>query len=268
MINSAKTRYTDNFYFYSGDMFIGQSIKMYGEYTQVEIDYMAPYLNADSVVFDIGGNIGYHTVAFASTAKEVHSFEPNHQNFALLEKNTTELDNVYLYNCACSSEDGVTFIGDYDTAEPGNYGKCEISASGQLCRTFKIDSLHIPAPTVIKIDVEGHELAVFVGAQETIIKHKPVIFYENMHSDDSPAIYDFLIHQGYCIYWAHAFNYNENNFAGNNINVFSNSGVINCLAVQKHAVQPTHLMPVIDRDETTSDYIARMTLAGKGKVRQ
>lgn len=268
MINSAKTRYTDNFYFYAGDMFIGHSIMLYGEYTQVELDYMAPYLNSDSVVFDIGGNIGYHTVAFANTAKEVHSFEPNNQNFVLLEKNTDQLDNVYLYNCACSSEDGVTFIGDYDTAEPGNYGKCEISPTGQLCRTFKIDSLNVPAPTLIKIDVEGHELAVFVGAQETIIKHKPVIFYENMHSNDSPTIYDFLTHQGYNIYWAHAYNFNEHNFAGNTNNVFANSGVINCIAVQKDAVQPTHLMPVIDRNETTSDYITRMTLANKTKIRQ
>ena len=268
MINSAKTRYTDNFYFYEGDLFIGASIKLYGEYTQVEINYMEPYLNSESVVYDIGGNIGYHTVAFANTAKEVHSFEPNDQNFALLEKNTDTLDNVYLYNCACSSEDGVTFIGDYDTTEPGNYGKCEISAGGQLCRTFKIDNINMPAPTLIKIDVEGHELAVFVGAQETIAKNKPVIFYENMHSNDSPTIYDFLTHHGYNIYWAHAFNYNEHNFAGNSTNVFANGGVINCLAVQKDHAQPTHLMPVLDRNETTSDYIKRMSLAGKSKVRQ
>jgi FkbM family methyltransferase len=267
MIDSAKTRYTDNFYFYKGDLFIGQSIKLYGEYTQVELDHMAPYLNAASVVFDIGGNIGYHTVAFANIAKEVHSFEPNNQNFVLLGKNTAELDNVYLYNCACSYEDGVTYIGDYDATQPGNYGQCEISAEGQACKTFKIDNLNLSAPTLIKIDVEGHELAVFVGAQETIIKHKPVIFYENMHSNDSTAIYDFLTSHGYNIYWVHAYNYNEKNFAGNEYNIFSNSGVINCLAVQKDAIQPTHLPPVIDRDETTSDYITRMTLAGKLQIR-
>ena len=267
MIESAKTRYTDNFYFYKGDLFIGQSIKYYGEYTQVEIDYLKPYLNKKSVVFDIGGNIGYHTVAFANTAKEVHSFEPNNQNFQLLEKNTETLDNVYLYNCACSHYDGITYIEEYDLDKPGNYGKCEVSNTGQVCRTFKIDSLNVPAPTLLKIDVEGHELSVFAGAQETIAKNKPIIFYENMHSKDSPVIHDFLTYHGYKIYWAHAYNYNENNFAGNTKNIFANSGVMNCLAVPSEQEQPTDMNICLGRDESTSDYIARMTATGKLKVR-
>lgn len=267
MIESAKTRYADNFYFYKDDLFIGQSIKLYGEYTQVEIEYLEKYINSDSVVYDVGANIGYHTTAFASLAKEVHSFEPNNQNFELLEKNADKFDNVYLYNCACSDNDGVTFISDYDNTKPGNYGKCEVSSSGQMCRTFKLDSFNITPPSLIKIDVEGHELAVFIGAVDTITKHKPVIFYENMHSNDSPVIYDFLTHLGYKIYWAHAYNYNTRNFAGNKKNIFSNSGVINCLAVPGDLPQPDYLELMLDRNESTNDYIQRMTLAGKMKIR-
>ena len=268
MIESAKTRYADNFYFYSGDLFIGQSIKYYGEYTQVEIDYLKKYINEDTVVYEVGGNIGYHTVAFASMAREVHSFEPNDKNFQLLEKNAEPFDNVYLYNCACSDSDGITFISDYDTDKPGNYGKCEVSGTGQICRTFKLDSFNIPQPSLIKIDVEGHELAVFVGAQDVIIKNKPVIFYENMHSNDSPAIYDFLTFHGYKIYWAHAYNYNKDNYAGNEKNIFANSGVINCLAVPAELDQPDYLEPVLSRDESTSAYITRMVANGKMKVRE
>lgn len=267
MIESAKTRYLDNFYFYEGDLFIGHSIKYYGEYTQVEIEYLEKYITKDSVVFDIGANIGYHTTAFGALAKEVHSFEPNHKNFALLEKNAETYDNIYLYNCACSHIDGVSHISDYTIGENGNYGKCELSLEGQECRTFRLDSLNIPGPDIIKIDVEGHELSVFVGAQETIKKHKPVILYENMHSDDSPTIYDFLTAQGYKIYWAHAFNYNEQNFAGNERNIFANSGVINCLAVPSDMSQPDYLEPMLSRDDASSDYVDRMSAAGRFKIR-
>ena len=267
MIESAKTRYTDNFYFYKDDLFIGQSIKLYGEYTQVEIEYLEKYINKETVVYDIGANIGYHTSAFASMAKEVHSFEPNNQNFELLEKNSERLDNVYLYNCACSNTDGVTYISEIDTNQPGNYGTCEVSNTGQMCRTFKLDSLNISPPGLIKIDVEGHELAVFMGAVDTITKNKPVIFYENMHSNDSPVIYDFLTHVGYKIYWAHAYNYNTRNFAGIEKNIFSNSGVVNCLAVPNELAQPDYLEPLTGRTDSTDNYIQRMTLAGKMKIR-
>ena len=37
----------------------------------------------------------------------------------------------------------------------------------------------IPAPAVIKIDVEGGELAAFRGAEETIRRHRPHIVFES-----------------------------------------------------------------------------------------
>lgn len=266
MIETAKTRYTDNFHFYSGDLFIGNSIKYYGEYTQVEIDIMSPYLNKDAVVFDIGGNIGYHATAFATLAKEVHSFEPNNKNFVLLEMNMQEFNNAYLYNCALGYGDGETFISDYSLDENDNYGKCEISETGQPCKIFKLDSLNVPPPDLIKIDVEGHELSVFVGAGNTIATHRPVIFYESMHGTGFDTIYDFLTGMGYKIYWTHSYNYNENNFYGNQQNIFSNSGVINCLAVPSNKPQPD-LPEMLNRNETSEDYIRRMTEAGKFHIR-
>ena len=122
MITASKTRYSDNFYTYDNDYIIGQSIKTYGEYTEVELDLLKHFITPESIVYDIGGNIGYHTVAFATLAKEVYSFEPNDRNYVLLEKNTAHLNNVRLYRAACSDVVGEAFISDYDTTVPGNYG--------------------------------------------------------------------------------------------------------------------------------------------------
>ena len=266
MIESAKTRYSDNFHFYSGDMFIGHSIRHYGEYTQVEVDYMSPYINKDSVIFDIGANIGYHSTAFATLGKEVHSFEPNNKNFALLEQNMEKFTNAYLYNCAASFQDGEAFISDYSLDQDGNYGKCEMAPDGQPCKTFKLDSLNIPTPDLIKIDVEGHELHVIVGAGNIIAQHKPVIFYESMGGEGYDTIYDFLTGLGYTIYWTHSYNYNQNNFYGNDTNIFVNSGVTNCLAVPADKPQPD-LPLMLSRDEKSEDYVARMVAQGKMKVR-
>jgi FkbM family methyltransferase len=36
--------------------------------------------------------------------------------------------------------------------------------------------LRLPAPQVIKIDVEGFEPSVFAGLTETIAEHRPILF--------------------------------------------------------------------------------------------
>ena len=175
-------------------------------------------------------------------------------------------NNAYLYNCALSFQDGETFITDYSLEEDDNYGQCEISNEGQPCKTFKIDSLNVPAPDLIKIDVEGHELKVIIGAGNVIAEHKPVIFYESIQGSGFDTIYDFLTDLGYSIYWTHSYNFNQNNFYGNEKNIFANSGVTNCLAVPADKPQPD-LPKMLSRDDTSTDYIARMVEQGKMKIR-
>jgi FkbM family methyltransferase len=266
-LDSAPTRYCDSFYFYANDLFIGRSIKYYGEYTHKEVELLAKMITKDSVVYDIGGNIGYHTVAFASMAREVHSFEPNNKNFHLLEKNTESLDNVYLYNCAASNVDGISYISDYDPEGMGNFGKCEmvVGEHGQICRTFCIDSLTLPPPTMMKIDVEGHELKVFQGAAKTIAAHRPVIFYEAMHGSGFDEIYDFLTALGYKLYWFPVFNFNPENFKGNSHNIFMNSGVINIIAAPPR-INLNGLPELTGRDDNSDAFIARTYSKPHGKI--
>jgi FkbM family methyltransferase len=58
---------------------------------------------------DIGANFGYHSLVTARLIKEsggiVHAFEPQIQNFALLESNIADNDmkNVHVYNYACGN---------------------------------------------------------------------------------------------------------------------------------------------------------------------
>ena len=70
MIKSTKTRYSKNFSYYSTDEMIGRSLELYGEYSQSELEFLLSMLNENSVVYDVGANIGYHTTAFASVAKK------------------------------------------------------------------------------------------------------------------------------------------------------------------------------------------------------
>ena len=51
-------------------------------------------------------------------------------------------------------------------------------------------------PSIIKIDVEGHELNVLKGAVNTIKKHKPMILIE-IHQFENSEIPEFIESLGY-----------------------------------------------------------------------
>lgn len=257
-IMHAQTRYTSTFHIYEKDVIIGQALRYYGEYTQVELDVLNLFINQNSIVYDIGSNIGYHTVGFANKAKHVYAFEPNLKNLRLLSLNTQKLKNVSIYDVACSDINGDSFISDYELNDVGNYGECMMSDIGQPCKTKRIDDLNLPKPDIIKIDVEGHELKVFNGAKETIRQSKPVILYEAMHGTGFDLIYDFLVTElEYKIYWFPAMNYNPNNYKQNKTNIFGSGGVVNCLAIPKHINATVNgLEQMLSRDDT---YMAAFT---------
>lgn len=232
MIKTAPTRYNPEFAFYANDQVIGRSIELYNEYSQIEIDFLLSLVGKDTVVYDIGGNIGYHAAAFASRAKHVYSFEPNPHNFNLLQRNTNHCNNVTAINCAVGSCSNLVRINDYDPAIPGNFGAVSItnSRSGVVVPCLSLNDVDNELPDLIKIDVEGYEYEVLLGCKGMIARKRPVIYYEAHETKQFAEIYNFLYQFGYKFYWAEIANFNQKNLAGNSINVFSNTGCFSVVA--------------------------------------
>ena len=260
-LHACSTRYSPVFYHYLNDSIIGTSLAFYGEYTETEINLLRSFLNSDSVIYDIGANIGVHTVAFAKGTKHVYAFEPNNLNYKLLEINSYYDKNISLFDFAISNEVGSTQIESFSLGTSGNYGECKITSKGQHCPMTTIDYLverkEILPPTLIKIDVEGHEFSVFQGMEKTIKNHMPVIFYEAMHCDLA-GIYDMLSNLSYTLYWYPVANYNPNNFYNNKENIFGNGGVLNILAVPPSISIKTNMPLVIDRLDTWAQVVERL----------
>jgi FkbM family methyltransferase len=261
-LDSVCTRYSPVFYFYRGDNIIGNSLKFYGEYTEGELQLLSNFLQPGYVVYDIGANIGVHTVAFAKQAKHVYAFEPNKHNFKLLDINTTHNRNVTIYDCAVGDTVGTTQIEHISLDVEGNYGECRITDNGQVCDVVTIDSLvhskEILPPNLVKIDVEGYEWPVIQGMLQTIKDNLPVIFYEAMHCD-LVSIYDTLVPLGYELFYYPCPNYNPNNFNKNKDNIFGQGGVLNILAAPFYFQIKTNLPKVISRDDTWADCYKRLT---------
>jgi len=250
-------RYVSKFYFYKNDTIIGQSLRHYGEYTELEIELLKNFIKPNFTVYDVGANIGYHTVAFSKLAQHVYAFEPNKKNLKLLNKNIKECNNITVFDVACSNSNTELKIQDFDTNVPGNYGEMLISDNGQTCKAITLDDLDdVYGPDLLKIDVEGHELQVLRGAIKTITEFNPVIFYE-AHGTELDEIYDLLTDLGYRLYWYPCPNYNPRNHRQNRNNIFGHGGVVNILALPRTYKIIENLVSVINRDDTIQQAFSR-----------
>lgn len=130
---------------------------------------------------DIGANIGFMTAYFGSRWNKVTAFEPTPSIFECLQANCSR-SNIDLKNVAISDQTGeVTFAVS---------GKSEVNQiisddhvltkhwSAIRVPAITLDSISLSNVDMLKIDVEGHELAVVKGAENTIKNNKPLIAIE------------------------------------------------------------------------------------------
>jgi len=255
VIKSTQTRYCDQFWYNSNDLMIGASLEHYGEYSQCEIDFILSFLSDRSVVYDVGANIGYHTTAFATRAQRVYAFEPHPGNYALLEKNTEDFDNVFLGQYVVSNARSTCYISDYDPAQVSNFGAVRVVDDnvGIPVNAIDLDTAGLMLPDFIKIDAEGHELQVLQGCKQIIQEHCPVIYYEAHESPDLKDIYLLLGEQSYRFYWAQVNNYNPANFTGNTDNIFGKSGLMSILAWPR-SLGELPMTPVLDSNDTANRF--------------
>lgn len=153
-------------------------------------------LPTDSLVVDIGANVGWHTLLALSLGHSVIAFEPMGANIKLLKHslclNPGLSDNLELHevaltdmiNCTIGSAgdnkgDGILLCGS-EQAQAFQNAVAVGSAQGggqvgqrQRVNTGRMDYyLHVgPQIDLLKIDVEGHELSV-VRSGATIFERK------------------------------------------------------------------------------------------------
>ena len=231
MIKKTASRYHPNFSYYENDNVIGQSMELYGEYGQQELDFLLWVADNQYTVYDVGANIGVYTTAFASQCAQVYAFEPNPKNYKLLKENTKDLANVHTYNQAVGKTIGKIRIEDFDPSQIGNYGSLSTKFDqGIEVDIMSLDYMDIPIPNLLKIDVEGRELDVLVGCEKKIAESVPCIVYEAHETEQFADIWHFLKQFDYKLFWLQCMNYNPNNFKNNQDNIFENTALFSVVA--------------------------------------
>jgi FkbM family methyltransferase len=153
----------------------------YGEYPHwraEEIAFDGINWRSNSIVLDIGANIGVTARIFARKAAHVHAFEPAPRALPLLVANTKSLHNVTVHAVAVSDKLGTVRFEERKKLDTSSIAS---NSAGIEVAAVTIDSLGL-LPDVIKIDVEGFEQLVLKGATETL-KHGPTIVFEALSTN-------------------------------------------------------------------------------------
>lgn len=237
------------------DMYIGKSIEKYGEFSELESKLFQQICKDKDIVFEVGANIGAHTVNLSKFVGKgfVFAFEPQRIVFQNLCANIAlnSISNVFTFQEAVGDENGKILIPECDFSKINNFGGINIehSKSGTPVNKIKLDNFvnKIDRLKLLKIDVEGMEIGVVKGAKELINKFKPIIYIENDRQQHSKNLIELLWSLDYKMYWHLPKLYNENNYLKNKENIFGNIISVNMLCIHKDS-----LIKIVDMDEVTN----------------
>jgi FkbM family methyltransferase len=178
---------------FSADHAIGHAMAVTGAFEEEVSDTLADLLRPGSVFVDVGANYGWHSLLAASIVGSngrVIAVEPNPLNTRLLERSAAEngFSNITVATMATSDRDGFGVLEtdgsngriiSLDSLDAGIEDPVACSYVVPLRRLDRIiEGAGNPAVDVIKIDVEGFELATLGGASGLIARCHPVIVSE------------------------------------------------------------------------------------------
>lgn len=241
---SQLARTADGYLLYNtNDVYIGQAIARYGEYSAIELGVLKRVCGPGDVVIEVGANIGAHTVALArhvGPTGRVFAFEPQRLVFQTLCANIAlnSLTNVECHWAALGAERGTVQVPELDPRQQGNFGGLTLLGDQ---RGVKVDCqvldryVSLPRLRLVKIDVEGMEADVISGGRQLIAKFKPVLYLENDRAEKSEALIRLIAGLGYRLYWHLPPLFNPDNFYGERENLFPNVVSINMLCVHPDA---------------------------------
>jgi FkbM family methyltransferase len=157
---------------------VGRTIYYKGVFEDAETLFFRSLISDSSVCFDVGANIGYYSLLFASLNRSgsVHSFEPVPLNYHLLSINAllNGFSNLHANLCAIAEKEGnaeLTISTDSAYSSLMHAGRKPVASKIRATLTT-IDAYcsnhDISRIDVLKVDVEGAEGNVLSGARQIL----------------------------------------------------------------------------------------------------
>lgn len=179
---------------------------------------LTKFLKPGCIAYDVGSYVGFFTLAMAKVVgHEGHAFafEPDPENAARIREHVAknrlpaqiQVVEAAVWHAAAQST--VPYRRGRQARSQGGVeadGLMPVLASGEhiLVPSTSLDEFIAggnPPPQLIKIDVEGGETAVMVGAERLLAEQSPVIICEVHHAEAARWIEEWLPARGYRMDW-------------------------------------------------------------------
>jgi hypothetical protein len=209
---SATTRTRNGYLQYlPSDKVVAQSITLYGEYLQRQLDLLARIILPSAWVIEAGAGVGAHSIALAnSLATDAH---------VLLYENRPLFRDVLRQNLSANGVRNATVMKtclrgciDEDDRQPAD------AAAPVMSET--IDALRLGRLDLLKIFQHGDALAILDGASDTIWRLRPRIFSEMLDPALTAQVTERMREFGYRSWRMDTPLFNSNNFNRQDQNVF------------------------------------------------
>lgn len=184
-----------------------------GTYENDLLDSLQRVITPGMTVYDVGANIGYVSLFLArlvGPAGHVYSFEPLPENLERLRRNVSlnglEAAITVVPMAVADRDRTVEFL----IAPSGSMGK--VSGSGGYADGFvgtisipatSLDQYvydrNMPAPSVMKLDIEGGEVLALPGMKRVLETARPIVFIELHGHDSARTAWDTLTGAGYTL---------------------------------------------------------------------
>lgn len=166
-------------------------------YEMEMIEVVLKNIMSGDTVIDVGANLGTHTIPYAIGVGEkgkVYAFEPQSVIHRLLTENVKMNgfeDRVKVFRNAVGHTNCQTTLNatlgnrqiDYnDTVKRSNFGGLNLGPAGESVKMVSLDSMRDQFPNgvkYIKMDVEGAEPLVILGAKKLITDFRPFVLFEH-----------------------------------------------------------------------------------------
>lgn len=146
-------------------------------------------ITENTTVCDIGANIGNHSVFFGKVlgAKQVLAFEPQPNVYATLCRNLelNGMTDALAYNCLVGAKSGRGEVAKFNPRNLGgtSFVPTKDGSIPMVALDDLIDAEEMKNLGFLKIDTEGMQMDVLMGAKKLIKAKKPAIWVELLQRD-------------------------------------------------------------------------------------
>lgn len=164
------------------------------------------------VLWDVGANVGVYTVLAAQLGLSVYAFEPEAENFALLNRNIAlNKSDAVAYPLALADHPALDTLR-LSRVAPGAALHCfgtNIDFRGQEFKpAFQQGSMAVtldqllewlPAPNALKVDVDGLEARIVRGGRDVLAHPSLRTVLLELHTTLDAAVFDEMESYGFAI---------------------------------------------------------------------